>query len=83
MISQKAKTEDGQRVIHFELPDSLWADRIFVVGTVNQKETYRCPMQQKRDGSWTLDLKIPADQDVSFRYLVDDHWVMDSHMSLN
>lgn len=83
MITQKNETKDGHQIVHFELPDSLWADRIFVVGTINQQEKYRCAMQQNRDGSWTLDLKVPTDQDVNFRYLVDDHWMMDRIMQLN
>ena len=67
-----------QRVI-FELPASLWADRIFVVGDFNHGQPSRTPLAQERDGVWRATLDLPMGQAYHFHYVVNGEWRTDSH----
>ena len=63
--------------IVFELPASVWADRIMVVGDFNHWNPTAMPMQQDRDGVWRAELDLPHGSRCEFRYLIDDHWKTD------
>lgn len=57
--------------VAFELPPSIWADRINLVGDFNDWNPTATPFVQARDGSWRVDLELPANQRFRFYYLVD------------
>ena len=65
---------DHERVI-FELPATLWADRVFVVGDFNQGSPI--PLQQTDNGAWRAVLDLPTGHQYHFRYLVDGEWRAD------
>ncbi|MBX3011847.1 MAG: isoamylase early set domain-containing protein [Caldilineaceae bacterium] len=79
MIAKTRATQAGYIRVIFELPACLWADRIYVVGDFNGWDQQRTPMRQDRSGVWRAELDLPGGQRFEFRYLVDNHWLTDSH----
>ena len=73
---------DGQNVqVTFELPSSIWADRVNLVGDFNGWDTALHEMQQSRSGgNWRIALVLPAGREYQFRYLVNGQdWYNDWH----
>ena len=64
--------------VDFELPASVWADHIFLVGDFNDWNDTATPLHQARDGCWRVSLELPAGQQIMFRYQVGQHWITDS-----
>ena len=63
----------------FTLPQSLWADKICLVGDHNSWNRTSCPMQRESSGHWSATLKLEIGHAYQFRYLVDNHqWLNDS-----
>ena len=78
----KTPLPDGQTVrVTFELPSSLWAERVFVVGDFNDWDSTRHEMRQTReDGKWRAVLDLPRGRAFQFRYLVNgSDWHNDWH----
>jgi 1,4-alpha-glucan branching enzyme len=70
---------DHVRVV-FELPASLWAQLVYVVGDFNGRAPEATlPLRQERDGVWRTVIDLPAGQRYEFRYLIDGRWCCDSH----
>ncbi len=65
--------------VTFELPASVWADRIFLVGDFNQWCLTATPMGQDRDGIWRVTVDLPWGRRYEFRYLIDGQWKTDAH----
>jgi len=65
----------------FELPASLWAARIVVVGDFDRAcdhgQPCPIPFVQDRDGTWRVMLDLPTGQQYHFHYLVDGEWRTD------
>lgn len=59
----------GHTRVLFELPASLWADRVSVVGEFNHGEPLA--LQQARDGAWRVIFDLPTGHQYHFHYLVD------------
>lgn len=66
------------RVI-FELPASVWADRIFLIGDFNQWCATATPMHQDREGVWRATVDLPWGSQCAFRYRIDGQWKTDYH----
>ena len=62
MVRKMASPEVNHVCVLFELPSSLWADRVFVVGDFNQRSPTRTPLVQASDGAWRATLDLPAGQ---------------------
>lgn len=69
----------NHRRVLFELPSSLWADRVFVVGNFKQGAQVRTPLTQARDGVWRATLDLPVGRQYQFHYLVNGAWTADFH----
>lgn len=81
MIS-KEPLPDGENVrVTFELPSSLWAERVNLVGDFNGWDTIRHEMVQSRsNGNWRISLVLPKGQEYQFRYLINGRdWHNDWH----
>lgn len=74
MIGKTLSPLVGHARIQFELPASLWADRVFVVGDFNQWCPTSTPLTQARDGAWRAVLDLPTGHQYYFRYLVNGEW---------
>ncbi len=78
----KRPLPDGKNVeVTFELPSSLWAERVNLVGDFNGWDTTKYEMRQARhDGNWRITLILPAGREYQFRYLVNGRdWHNDWH----
>jgi 1,4-alpha-glucan branching enzyme len=69
----KETLPDGAHVqIVFELPSSIWAERVNLVGDFNNWDTAKDEMRQSRaDGKWRVALVLPSGREYEFRYLVN------------
>lgn len=73
------KTEKGPRAqVKFSLPDSIWADTIYLVGDFNDWHTSSHPMRRGREGGWSLTMDLEVGRSYQFRYLVDGSWMNES-----
>ena len=70
--------QPGAMRVTFTLPNSMWADQIYLVGDFNGWNTLSHPMKQDRSGNWTLSLDLPICRVFQFRYLFDNgQWTND------
>ncbi len=61
--------------VTFELPATLWADEIAVVGEFNDWDPSAHRLARDPDGVWRLTLLLDGHRRFQFRYLVDGaHW---------
>jgi len=69
----KEPLSDGKNVrVTFELPSSLWAERVNLVGDFNDWSTTQDEMQQANStGRWQISLILPVGREYQFRYLVN------------
>jgi 1,4-alpha-glucan branching enzyme len=78
----KKPLPDGKSVqVTFELPSSIWAERVNLVGDFNDWNPASDEMRQGRgDGNWRIALTLPAGREYQFRYLVNGRdWHNDWH----
>lgn len=64
--------------VTFFLPDSIWADAIYLVGDFNAWSRIAHPMRQEASGRWTTTIDLAIDQVYQFRYLCDGQWMNDN-----
>jgi hypothetical protein len=69
---------DYVRVV-FELPASLWADHVALVGDFNHWDPAATPFRQGRDGVWRAVVDLCLGNTYEFRYLIDGRWSTDYH----
>lgn len=77
---EPVKKQDLVRVV-FELPSTIWAERVNVVGEFNDWDTTATPMTRNRsDANWKATIELKAGERYRFRYLVDGkEWLNDWH----
>ena len=64
--------------VTFILPNSIWADTIYLVGDFNEWNRSSHPFQHGEEGAWTLTLDLEIGRCYQFRYLRDGEWISDS-----
>lgn len=69
----KEPLADGENMrVTFELPSSLWAERVNLVGDFNDWDTTRDELRQSRNnGNWRITVVLPVGREYQFRYLVN------------
>jgi 1,4-alpha-glucan branching enzyme len=82
---KKEKLPNGQVRVTFELPANVWADTIHLVGSFNAWNRTSHPLRQQRDGSWSITIDLPANQEFEFRYLLNgtdwhNDWAADKYV---
>ncbi len=81
-VIHKTVVETGQGLVvqvRFLLPDSIWADRINLVGDFNDWNRDSHPMQRDRDGGWYVQVDLEPGRTYQFRYLCDgERWMNDT-----
>lgn len=69
---------NGVARVTFTLPNSIWADQIYLVGDFNQWNRTSHPLQRERGGQWTITINLELGRAYQFRYLRDtDGWMND------
>jgi 1,4-alpha-glucan branching enzyme len=81
----KRLSADGDRVIvTFEIPGSVWADRIHLVGDFNDWDRESLPLYHNGRDHWQVEVDLDRGVEYHFRYLIDgDHWRSDRHADLH
>ena len=67
----KKPLADGKVAVTFEMPASIWADSIHVVGDFNEWSHTANPLKQRSDGVWQATILLEAGRDYQFRYLIN------------
>lgn len=66
--------------ITFILPNVLWVDSIHLVGDFNNWRCCTHPLEQARDGTWSITVELEIGRAYQFRYLIDGtQWTNDNH----
>jgi hypothetical protein len=79
MVYQIASPKAGHVRAVFELPASLWAQSVYVIGDFDEKGPAMLRMRQERDSLWRGVIDLPLGRRFEFRYLIDGRWCCDSH----
>ena len=81
MIRKEPVKKAGFVRITFELPSTMWAERVNLVGEFNDWDTTATPMTRSRsDANWKVTIELEKGHRYRFRYLVDGkEWVNDWH----
>lgn len=79
MVRKLPSPKSGCVRVVFEIPASLWANRVYLVGDFNEWNTSATPFERMRDGVWRVTLDLPAHRRYEFRYLADGVWYTDFH----
>jgi hypothetical protein len=63
--------------VTFELPSALWAERVNLVGDLNDWDTTATPMtRDRRHDDWRATVELPLGQRYLFRYLLNgEEWL--------
>jgi len=64
--------------VTFSLPDSVWADTIYLVGDFNGWNNTSHPFAVGRDGAWSITVDLELNREYQFRYLRDGEWMNDN-----
>ena len=64
--------------VTFTLPESLWADAIYLVGDFDGWDRSAHPFQRDHAGHWTLSVDLEVGRTYQFRCLRDDEWMNDN-----
>ena len=57
---RKQPLANGHVAVTFQMPASVWADSLFLVGDFNQWDKHSHPMRQRADGVWEITLELDA-----------------------
>jgi 1,4-alpha-glucan branching enzyme len=80
MIYKNRSRHEHKVVVTFEIPGSVWAERIHLVGDFNEWNRESLPFRQTRDETWRIDVELDRGREYRFRYLIDGHnWGNDWH----
>lgn len=80
MIHKRPSGIANKVVVTFELPGSLWAECINLVGDFNHWDHASLPFWRDHQGNWRLEVELDAGREYRFRYLLDgEHWRYDWH----
>jgi hypothetical protein len=79
MIQKEPSPQVGCVRVTFEIPASIWANQIYLVGDFNNWDPCASPFQRMPNGVWRVTLDLPARRRYEFRYLIDNHWCTDYH----
>jgi 1,4-alpha-glucan branching enzyme len=78
MIFKRRTAQQDDVFVTFEIPGSVWAESIHLVGDFNEWDRYSLPFRRSPTGTWQVQLKLDAGHRYRFRYLIDgDQWRAD------
>ena len=80
MIFKRPSFHPNKVVVIFEIPSTVWADHINLVGDFNDWDRNNLPFRQSRQENWQVEVELDAGREYRFRYLFDGgHWGYDWH----
>ncbi len=63
--------------VTFETGLGAGAKAVSLVGDFNEWNPEAHPMKQRKDGAWSITLRLPKQRDWQYRFVVDGDWVTD------
>lgn len=81
MITKLPSKDPNKVIVRFELPSSIWADVIHLVGDFNNWNRISHPLARDRYGdTWYITLELERGKEYQFRYLTNGtEWHNDSN----
>jgi 1,4-alpha-glucan branching enzyme len=80
MIDKRPATSSDKVIVRFEVPGTIWTERINLVGDFNNWDRESLPFRRNRGGNWHIELELDAGDEYRFCYLLDGvHWRYDWH----
>ena len=80
MIRKELLPVEDRVLVTFEIPSSVWAETINLVGDINQWDRGSLPFRRDRSGTWLAEVELERGREYRFRYLIDnDYWGYDWH----
>jgi len=80
LIRKRSASQEGKIIVTFEIPCSIWAERINLVGDFNDWDHESLPFQRNHIGDWLIEVELDSGRAYRFRYLLDGtHWRYDWH----
>jgi 1,4-alpha-glucan branching enzyme len=78
MIKKKPVRGSDRVSVTFSTPVGVDASTVHLVGDFNDWDERAHPMKQRKDGSWSITVRLPQGRAYQFRYLVDyERWMTD------
>jgi len=71
MTIKRADTQAGRVSVTFQLPASIWAESVFLVGDFNDWNRRSHPLVRSRDEVWQITLELEQGKSYQFRYLIN------------
>jgi 1,4-alpha-glucan branching enzyme len=72
MITKRAGSRAGRVAVTFQLPESIWAESVHLVGDFNDWNRRSHPLTRSRDdATWQITLELDQGKSYQFRYLVN------------
>jgi hypothetical protein len=80
MIYKRPSERAGKMVLRFEIPGSMWVERVNLVGDFNDWNRESLPFVRDGGDNWAAEVELDAGEEYRFRYLVDGaYWRDDRH----
>lgn len=80
MIRKRPSTNKGKVIVTSEIPGTIWAERINLVGDFNNWDRKSLPFRYNSQENWQIEIELDAGREYRFRYLFDgDQWHDDWH----
>jgi len=82
MASRGADSRSGRVTVAFELPATLWAEQVALVGEFNGWNPTASPLARDSQGAWRVSLELECNRRYEFGYLLNgtewlDDWSAD------
>jgi 1,4-alpha-glucan branching enzyme len=75
MIHKRMSKNGDKVIVAFEIPGSVWADQIHLVGDFNDWNRESLPLRRNGRDDWRVEVELDRGREYHFRYLIDgDNW---------
>jgi len=88
MIEKRQSDKPGKLLVTFQLPSSIWAESVHLVGDFNGWNRQSHPLVHSRDGDsvWQITVELDKGKSYQFRYLINgrdwqNDWNADRYIS--
>ena len=72
MITKMPSLKPNKMLVKFELPSSIWAETVHLVGDFNGwDQRSHAMMRDRADGTWYVVVELDLGREYQFRYLVN------------
>lgn len=78
MLKKTPVKKTNKTSVLFQCEPLPEAQQVFLAGEFNGWEPTRTPMKRRKDGAWTVAMRLPNTGRFEYRFVVDgDEWIVD------